>query len=76
MRVETQKVTVHLPKELLSKVQAGTGAGITETIRLGLEKLEEEQRLKSVYQRLLASRGKHKFSIDYKELRKDKGETR
>jgi hypothetical protein len=31
------KVTVQLPDELLHKAQAATGAGITQTIRRGLE---------------------------------------
>jgi len=31
-----QKVTAHLPAELLAQAQAATGKGITETLRGGL----------------------------------------
>jgi hypothetical protein len=33
----TRKITVALPRELLRKAQKATGAGITATIRRGLE---------------------------------------
>jgi len=35
--METTKVTVELPRELLDRAQSSTGEGITSTIRRGLE---------------------------------------
>ena len=49
-----RKITVHLPAELIDGAQAATGAGITETVRQGLEKLRREQ----FYRRMEALRGK------------------
>jgi hypothetical protein len=62
---EMRKVTVHLPEELLSAVQAGTGTGITETLREALEALRERQAL----QQIRALRGKVKFGVDLMALR-------
>ena len=62
----TKKVTVSLPAELLERVQAATGRGITETIRLGLEELDRREK-----QRQLASlRGKVDFDLDLEFTRR------
>lgn len=67
---ETQKITAHVPKELLKMAQKYTGEGITETVKKALEHLAR----KEVYEGLMEMRGKVKFSIDLNELRKDKDE--
>ena len=66
--METQKVTAHLPVELLLRAQQVTGQGVTETLRRGLEELTTAD----AYRRLRALRGKVKLSIDLEELRRDK----
>ncbi|MGV9007248.1 MAG: hypothetical protein ACOH1H_10985 [Brevundimonas sp.] len=64
-----RKITVHLPSELIDGAQAATGAGITETVRQGLEKLRREQ----FYRRMEALRGKVDFGdLTLDELREDK----
>ena len=64
-----RKITVHLPVDLIEGAQAATGAGLTETIRQGLEKLKREQ----FYAQMKALRGKIDFSgFDLDELREDK----
>ncbi len=65
---ETQKVTAHIPKELLKNAQEVTGKGITDTIKEGLEKLA----LARVYEKLLSLRGKYKISLDLEDSRRDK----
>jgi len=66
--MDTQKVTAHLPAELLRRAQEMTGKGITETLKRGLEELTTAE----AYQRLRALRGQVQLSIDLKELRRDK----
>lgn len=62
-----KKVTIQIPKLLLIKAQQSTHAGITETIRKGLEILAASR----AYEDLKDFRGKLKFSVDLKELRED-----
>lgn len=65
----TRKITVHLPADLVEAAQAATGAGVTETVRQGLEKLRRER----FYSMMKALRGKVDFSdFDLDELREDK----
>jgi hypothetical protein len=64
----TQKVTVHVDRDLLRRAQARTGQGITATIRQGLELVAARQ----AYERLQALRGKVRFSIDLEALRADR----
>jgi len=65
----TRKITVHLPAELVEAAQAATGAGVTETVRQGLEKLKRER----FYSMMKALRGKVDFSdFDLDDLREDK----
>lgn len=65
---QTQKVTAHIPTQLLQEAQAATGKGITETIKIALSQLAHAK----AYEALRKMRGKVKFSIDLDELRKDK----
>jgi hypothetical protein len=65
--MEHQKITAHLPKDLLRRAQQATGKGITETLREGLELLSARE----AGRRLRALRGKVKFSVDLNALRRD-----
>jgi hypothetical protein len=67
--METTKVTVELPADLLERARASTGEGITATIRRGLEMVAATR----AQERLLALRGKVKFSIALDQLREDRG---
>lgn len=64
---DTQKITAHLPKDLLRRAQRATGKGITDTLREGLELLSARE----AGRRLRALRGKVKFSVGLVELRRD-----
>ena len=63
-----QKITVHVSKDLLARARKASKAGVTETVRKGLELLAA----RDAYEGLRKLRGKVKFSIDLDELRKDK----
>ena len=63
-----QKITVHVRKELLARAQKASKAGVSETVRRALEMFAAHD----AYEGLRKMRGKVKFSIDLKELRKDK----
>lgn len=66
--MQTTKVTVELPADLLERARKSTGDGITSTIRRGLELVASARA-----QRELASlRGKVKFSIDLAASRADR----
>ena len=65
--MKNQKITAHLPKDLLRRAQQATGRGITETLREGLELLSARE----AGRRLRALRGKVKFSVDLVALRRD-----
>lgn len=64
----TQKVTAHIPVNLLHEAQSVTGKGITETLKIALSQLARA----NAYEDLRKMRGKIKFSIDLDELRKDR----
>ncbi len=66
--MDTTKVTVELPADLLKRARATTGEGITSTIRRGLEMVAATR----AQERLVALRGKVRFSIDLAELRADR----
>jgi hypothetical protein len=66
--METTKVTVELPVDLLDRAQSSTGEGITGTIRRGLELVAAAR----VQEQLHALRGKVKFSIKVDKLRADR----
>ena len=63
-----RKITVEVPAELLSKAQKASGAGITQTIRTGLELVAAGR----AYQRLLQLQGKVRFSKTFEELKADR----
>lgn len=62
------KITVEIPKSLLSEAQKETGKGITQTVTAGLEKLK----VSHAYKKLLALEGSIDLKLDLKELRKDR----
>lgn len=62
------KVTLNLPKALLTQAQASTGAGITATIRQGLELLAASH----AYTQLRKLRGKVKLPLNLRMLREDR----
>ncbi len=63
-----RKITVHVRGDLLERAQKASRAGVSETVRKGLELLAASE----AYDQLLKMRGKLKFSIDLDELRKDR----
>lgn len=69
--IHTQKITAHIPVDLLHEAQAATGKGITETLKIALAQLARA----NAYDELRKMRGKVQFSIDVDELRKDKKES-
>ena len=64
----TQKITVHLDRDLLRKARKRTGQGVSATIRHGLELVAASD----VYDKIRGLRGKVKFSIDLAALREDR----
>ena len=64
----TKKITVEVPADLLKKAQKATGEGVTETVRVGLEKIARSE----AYKRLLALEGKVHLTYDIDELREDR----
>ena len=65
---QTQKVTAHIPVDLLQEAQAVTKKGITETLKIALSQLARS----NTYEDLRKMRGKVKFSINLEALRKDR----
>jgi hypothetical protein len=65
---QTQKITAHIPVNVLREAQAATGKGITETIKMALSQLARA----GAYEALRKMRGKVKFSIDLEDLRKNR----
>jgi len=63
-----RKITAFVPTDLLEVAQDYTGAGVTETLRIALEKLAHQR----FYDRMREMRGKMKFDISLDELRKDR----
>ncbi len=63
-----RKITVSIPARDLQLAQDLTGKNVTETVRIALHRLAQMH----VQQRLLALRGKVKFSLDLDELRHDR----
>lgn len=64
----TQKITVEVPEELLEKAQKASGAGITQTVRTGLQLVAASRS----YARLRQLRGKVRFSRTLAELKADR----
>ncbi len=63
-----RKITVEVPAELLDKAQRASGAGITQTVRAGLQLMAASE----AYARLLKFRGKVRFSRSVAELKDDR----
>ena len=65
---KVRKVTVEVPSDLLEKAQRASGAGVTQTIRAGLELMAASE----AYARLLEFQGKFRFSRTVEELKDDR----
>ena len=63
-----QKITVEVPAALLEKARRACGAGITETVRTGLQLVASSQ----AYARLRGMRGKVRFSRTASQLKADR----
>jgi hypothetical protein len=63
-----RKITVEVPPELLEKAQRVSGAGITQTVRAGLELVAASQ----TYARMRQFRGKVRFKRTLAELKSDR----
>jgi hypothetical protein len=63
-----RKITVEIPEALLQKAQQASGAGITQTVRTGLQLLAVSQ----AYSRLRQLRGKVRFTRTLAELKADR----
>lgn len=63
-----RKITVEVPAELLDKAQRASGAGITQTVRAGLQLMAASE----AYARLLRFRGKVRFSRSAAQLKDDR----
>jgi hypothetical protein len=64
----TRKITVEISPELLDKAQRASGAGITQTVRTGLQLVAASQ----TYAKLRGFRGKVRFAITPVDLRADR----
>ena len=63
-----RKITVEIPGELLDKAQKASGAGITQTVRTGLQLVAASH----AYARLRQLRGKVRFAHTATELKADR----
>lgn len=63
-----RKITVEVPRELLEKAQEASGAGVTETVRTGLQLLAASR----AYAKLRDLRGKVHFSRSLADLKADR----
>jgi hypothetical protein len=63
-----RKITVEVPLELLKKAQRASGAGITQTVRTGLQLVAASQ----AYNDLRQLRGKIRFTRTLSELKADR----
>jgi post-segregation antitoxin (ccd killing protein) len=64
----TRRITVTVPQDLVEKAQAATGAGISQTVRAGLQLVAAAR----AYARLLRLRGKVRFTRTLAELKADR----
>ncbi len=65
---DRRKITALVKSDLLAKAQRATRAGISETVREGLELLAANE----AYSGLLKMRSKVKFSVNLSQLRQDR----
>ena len=66
---ERQKITVHVPVDLLAMAQEATGQGVSGTVREGLRMVATRR----ACQKLREFRGRVAFLIDLEQLREDRG---
>jgi hypothetical protein len=64
----SRKITVEIPADLLEKAQRASGAGITQTVRTGLQFVAASR----AYARLRQLRGKVHFTRSLAELKADR----
>jgi hypothetical protein len=64
----SRKITVEVPAELLEKAQRASGAGVTQTVRTGLQLVAASR----TYARLRQLRGKVRFTATLAELKADR----
>ena len=64
----TRKITVEVPLDLLERAQEASGAGVTQTVRAGLQVVAASR----TYARLRKLRGKVRFSRTAAELKADR----
>jgi hypothetical protein len=65
---KARKITVEVPPDLLDKAQRACGAGITQTVRAGLQLVAASR----TYSRLRQFRGKVLFAKTVNELKSDR----
>jgi hypothetical protein len=63
-----RKITIEVPSDLLERAQRASGAGITQTVRAGLQLVAASD----TYAKLRQFRGKVKFSRRVPELKYDR----
>jgi post-segregation antitoxin (ccd killing protein) len=63
-----RKITVEVPSDLLERAQRASGAGITQTVRTGLQLVAASE----AYARLRQLRGRVRFSRSLAELKADR----
>jgi hypothetical protein len=68
MMKAARKITLEVPADLLEKAQLASGAGITQTVRTGLQLVAASR----TYARLRQLRGKVRFSRTLAELKSDR----
>ena len=68
MTKPVRKITLEVATDLLEKAQSASGAGITETVRTGLQLVAASR----AYARLRQLRGKVRFSRTAAELKFDR----
>jgi hypothetical protein len=64
----TRKITVEVSPDLLEKAQQGSGTGITQTVRAGLQLVAASR----TYTRVLRLRGNVRFTRTLAELKADR----
>ena len=63
-----RKITVEVPEDLLKRAQSASGAGITQTVRAGLQLVAASR----TYARLRRLRGRVRFTRTPAELKADR----
>ena len=64
----SRKITVEVPPDLLAKAQQASGAGVTQTVRTGLQLVAASR----AYARLRQLRGKVRFTRTLAQLKADR----